>query len=57
MSDKENAPVFKKFYDVTIWLLDRVERYPRMSRMTLAVRIGDLCIETLIWSWRRRISG
>ena len=32
------APVFKKFYTLTNWILDRLERYPRSVRIRPAGR-------------------
>ena len=41
------APVFKKFYTLTNWILDRLERYPRSVRIILADRMGALCMDIL----------
>lgn len=41
------APVFKKFYTLTNWILDRLERYPRSVRIILADRMGGLCLDLL----------
>ena len=36
-----------KFYDVIIWLLGRVERFPRSQKFTLGDRTVNLALDTL----------
>lgn len=40
-------PVFTRFYRLTNWILDRLERYPRTVRIILADRMGCLCLNIL----------
>ena len=37
-------PVFHRFYVLTGWLLDRVEKFPKNARFTFGQRITDLAI-------------
>ena len=37
-------PVFHRFYSLTGWLLDRVEKYPKSARFTFGQRICDTAI-------------
>ena len=37
-------PVFHRFYLLTGWLLDRVEKFPKNARFTFGQRITDLAL-------------
>ena len=37
-------PVFHRFYVLTGWLLDRVEKYPKNARFTFGQRITDTAL-------------
>lgn len=47
-ADRSLLPVVQKAYDVNLWLLQRVERFPRSYKFTLGDRLQttalDLCL-------------
>lgn len=47
MAKHENLKVFTKFYDLTIWLHQKVIKFPKNSRFTLGQRVEDTAFETL----------
>lgn len=44
---EQAPPLFHKHYQLTNWVLDRLERYPRSVRIILADRMGGLCLDIL----------
>lgn len=47
MSEHENLKVFTKFYDLTIWLHQKVIKFPKNSRFTLGQRVENTAFEIL----------
>ncbi len=43
----EDYPLFRKVYDLSIWMTNRVEQYPKSQRFLLGSRTLDLCYELL----------
>jgi hypothetical protein len=43
----EDYPLFRKVYDVSLWITGRVEQYPKSQRFLLGARTLDLCYELL----------
>ncbi len=41
MFEHENLKIFTKFYDLTIWLHQRVIKFPKNSRFTLGQRVEN----------------
>jgi len=38
-------PVFQRFYLLTGWLLDRVEKFPKSARFTFGQRLSDTALD------------
>jgi hypothetical protein len=47
MTKNEQYPLFEKWSGILDWTLDRVEKYPKSSRFTLANRLANLSIDVL----------
>ena len=43
----ENFPLFTKTYDLTAWLLDRTQKFPKSTRFTFGQRIDNLSLDIL----------
>jgi len=43
----EDYPLFRKVYEVAVWMTGRVEQYPKSQRFLLGARTLDLCYELL----------
>ncbi len=43
----EDYPVFKKWYKILDWILDKTEKYPRNVRYSLSGRINDIALDVL----------
>ena len=43
----ENYPVFKKWYKVLDWILDKCEKYPKSVRFTFSSRIANISLDIL----------
>lgn len=44
---KDDFPLLKKWYDITNWLMDSVEKYPKVVRFTFSNRIANLTLDIL----------
>lgn len=40
-------PVFQRFYVLTGWLLDRVEKFPKNARFTFGQRLSDIALSVI----------
>ena len=40
-------PVFHRFYVLTGWILDKVEKYPKNARFSFGERLVRLCLDIL----------
>jgi hypothetical protein len=38
---KENYPIYEQWYKTLIWILDRVEKFPKNARFSIASRLAD----------------
>ena len=47
MAKHEDLKVFTKFYDLTIWLHQKVIKFPKNSRFTLGQRVENTAFEIL----------
>ncbi len=47
MSLAESAPIIQKAYDLSLWLLPKVERFPRTYRFTIGDRITTTMLDLL----------
>ncbi len=45
--DKQMPPVIQRHYDFLLWLMERVEKFPRSSRFVLGDRIEGTALEIL----------
>ncbi|MBN1407414.1 MAG: diversity-generating retroelement protein Avd [Calditrichaceae bacterium] len=43
----EDYPVFKKWYEITDWILSRCEQYPKTARFTISSRIANLTLDVV----------
>jgi four helix bundle protein len=53
---ENQSPIFTKSYDLTVWLLNHTEKFPKIERFRLAKRIEDAVLsfyELLIKAVRR----
>lgn len=41
----EKIPVFSKFYDITNWILDKVEKFPKSQRFVFGHRLSNLVLD------------
>jgi hypothetical protein len=44
---KNEAPIFSLWIDITEWILDRIDDFPKKIRLTLSNRIANLAVEIL----------
>ena len=42
---RRQSPIFVKTYDLVLWLLERVERFPKGQRFVLGRRVEDKALE------------
>jgi len=47
MANYEDLKVFTKFYDFTLWLHQKVVKFPKNSRFTLGQRVENIAFEIL----------
>lgn len=47
MSKNENYPVFKKWYEILNWIMDRSEKFPKSVRFSFTNRILNISLEVL----------
>ena len=43
----EDYPLFRKVYEMSVWLTGRFEHFPTSQRLRLGSRLLDLCFELL----------
>lgn len=46
-SKNDNYPVFKKWYHVLNWIMDRAERFPKSVRFSFTSRLLNMSLEVL----------
>lgn len=44
---KNDFPLLKKFYEITDWLMDKAEKFPKIVRFTFSNRIVNLSLDIL----------
>lgn len=44
---KEDFPIFVKWFDITDWILDTVEKFPKSVRFTISGRISNLTLDVM----------
>ena len=44
---KDDFPLLKKWYDITNWLMDTIEKFPKIVRFTFSNRIANLSLDIL----------
>ncbi len=44
---KHDYPLYVKWMDTALWILQRTERYPKNLRFSLAQRVDNTCLEIL----------
>lgn len=44
---KNDFPLLKKFYEITDWLMDKAEKFPKVVRFTFSNRIVNLSLDIL----------
>jgi len=42
-----NFPLFKKWYTISNWILETIEKYPKSARFIFSDRIANLTLDTL----------
>jgi four helix bundle protein len=47
MLNKNDFPLYQRWYDTLNWILTTVERIPKNARFSLASRIADLALDIL----------
>lgn len=43
----ENTKLFVKWYDITGWILDRAEKFPKSQRFIFGQRLSNGCLDIL----------
>jgi len=46
-SKNENYPVFKKWYEILNWIMDRCERFPKSVRFSFTSRILNFSLDIM----------
>ncbi len=44
---KNDYPLYVKWLDVSLWIMQRTERFPKNLRFSLAQKMDNLCLEIL----------
>ena len=44
---KDDFPLLKKWYEITDWLMDKAEKFPKVVRFTFSNRIVNLALDIL----------
>jgi hypothetical protein len=44
---KKEAPVFSLWIDITQWILDRIDDFPKKVRFSISNRVANLSLDTL----------
>ena len=46
-SNNENYPVFKKWYEILNWIMDRAEKFPKSVRFSFTNRVLNMSLDVL----------
>ena len=46
-SKNDNYPVFKKWYEILNWIMDRAEKYPKSVRFSFTNRLVNMSVDVL----------